>query len=222
MATITLIGLYNYDNSLFDNMALPDVLDFETVKNSILMSCAEFEPLYPTPESFKTAIEYWSKGKLHSWNKIANALYNEYNPFINFTRDERRETEYTPNLTDARTPNLTDTRTPNLTNETETESTSTNKIGAWNETTLQTKDEQTNNATITESQTGTETATHTGTDTTTHTGNAKTIETFHSHGDSAMYTPTDVARKESELRITFDLIEIIIDSFKNTLILQIY
>ena len=174
MATMTLIGLYNYDNTLFDKMALPDILDFDTVKNSILMSCAEFEPLYPSPDALKTAIEYWSKGKLHSWNKIATALYHEYDPFINFARDEVRtiETEFTND--------------------------STNSVSAWNEDSMQKRDK-------TDSD-----------------GKSKSVETFHSQGDSAMFTPTDVARKESELRITFDLIDIIIDSFKNTLVLQIY
>lgn len=222
MATMTLIGLYNYDNTIFDKMVLPEQLDFETVKNSLIMTCAEFEPLYPSPDALKTAIEYWSKGKLHSWEKIATALYHEYDPFINFTRDERRETEYTPNLTDSRTPNLTDTRTPNLVNETNSNTETTNKIGAWNENELQTKDIQEINANASETQKGTETATHSGTDTTTHTGSARTVETFHSQGDSAMFTPTDVAKKETELRITFDLIEIIIDSFKNTLVLAVY
>ena len=174
MATMTLIGLYNFDNTLFDNMVLPEQLDFETVKNSLLMTCAEFEPLYASADALKTAIEYWSKGKLHSWNKIANALFHEYNPFINFTRDEVRTTE------------------------SEFENDSINSVSAWNENSMQEKDK-------TDSD-----------------GKSKTVETFHSQGDSAMYTPTDVAKKETELRITFDLIDIIIDSFKNTLVLQIY
>lgn len=270
MATMTLIGLYNYDNSIFDKIALPEVLDKETVINAILFNCSEFEPLYPAPDAIKDAIGYWSASKKHGWDKIAYALYREYNPFINFTRDERRETNYTPNLLKTRTANLKDTQTlntqeaqqvdetatrrPDLTTTTNNSADTTatpnltteHRTAAWNESALQTatSDVQTgtsrsvDNSSGTSHETGTDTNTRrgsdskrttgtnetatSGTDTYSDTGNAKTVETFHSEGDSAMYTPTDVARKETELRIAFDMIDIIIDSFKTNIVLAIY
>ena len=171
---ITLIGLYNYDNTIFDNMALPEQLDIETVKNTILFNCAEFEVLFADPNAMKDAIKYWSESHLHSWEKIAFALYNEYNPYVNFTRDEVR------------------------TIETEFENDTKSAISAWNESEMQDRDKVDAD------------------------GKSKTVDTFHSQGDSAMFTPTDVAKKETELRITYDMIEIILDSFKNNLILTVY
>ena len=35
--TMTMIGMYNVDQTIFDNMILPDELDRELVINSILM-----------------------------------------------------------------------------------------------------------------------------------------------------------------------------------------
>ena len=254
MAKITLIGLFNFDPTIFNKINLPEQIDAQTVVDSILFNCGEFEVLYPNPDVFAEAVNFWSKGKLHSWEKIANALYHEYNPFINFTRDERRETDYTPNLLNTRTPNLkteteldntntrtadlTNTRTPNITTETTPTDTTQTDVGAWNEGGLQTKEKITRGGKITNTETGSEVNKETGTDTNRsvgndtitqsgnetnlQSGNAKTVETFHSEGDSAMYTPTDVAKKEAELRLTFDMIDIIVDSFKQNLVLTLY
>ena len=44
-ATLTMIGLYNYDNTLFDNLTFPAGIDKDLAINQILMSCGEFEAL---------------------------------------------------------------------------------------------------------------------------------------------------------------------------------
>lgn len=222
MAKITLIGLFNYDPTIFNKINLPEQLDPQTVVDSIIFNCGEFEVLYPNPDVFAEAVNFWSKGKLHSWEKIANALYHEYNPFINFTRDERRETDYMPNLTTESSQDRTDVRTPDLTTETSPTDTTQTDVGAWNDGGLQTKEKITRGGKITNTESGEDVFESSGSDTTKQTGNAKTVETFHSEGDSAMYTPTDVAKKEAELRLTFDMIDIIVDSFKQNLILTLY
>ena len=37
MANMTLIGLYNYDNTLFDNLTLPEGINKDIAVNEILM-----------------------------------------------------------------------------------------------------------------------------------------------------------------------------------------
>lgn len=147
----------------------------------------------------------------------------------------------TLNLSDAETKNLTDTERKNLASS-DTKTTSRN---AWNGTapgTLVTAEQESDSG----SETGTDTFTHTGTDTTlrtgtdtdkhtgtdtmkhsgtdsnTDTGTITTTETFHSQGDSAMYTPTDIARKEWELRAEFSVIEYIIADIKTHFCLMVY
>ena len=85
--TMTMIGMYNVDQTLFDNMILPDELDRELVINSILMRSGEFEVLYPDVDFMKLSIGVWSrkwnrtfvdwvKGKEVTWNPIEN--YDRY------------------------------------------------------------------------------------------------------------------------------------------------
>lgn len=54
------------------------------------------------------------------------------------------------------------------------------------------------------------------------TGTTKTTETFHLEGDSAITDVQDVARKEFEMRLKYDMMNYIIDDFKNRFCLMIY
>ena len=85
--TMTMIGMYNVDQTIFDNMILPDELDRELVINTILMRSGEFEVLYPDIDFMKYSIGAWSrkwnktfvdwvKGKEATWNPIEN--YDRY------------------------------------------------------------------------------------------------------------------------------------------------
>ena len=101
MAILSYAYLYEYDNDLFTNLNLPTQLsdDSDTVIENILWKSFELEALYPDPDWAKGIIGVWSAARLHAWQRIADALYNTYDPFVNFTRDETRRTEYRPNLT---------------------------------------------------------------------------------------------------------------------------
>ena len=56
--TLSVLGLYNYDESIFDNMALPvtDHLVKDTLIQNILVECSELEIVYPDPDIFKLNI----------------------------------------------------------------------------------------------------------------------------------------------------------------------
>lgn len=129
MAMVSILGLYNVDGTIFDNMVYPNSFstdDFETVKDSILFDCAELEILYPDPAVIKLAIEKWSKAELPSWNRYANALEQEYNPLWNVDADisetvtrtgestQGGEDSETLNSNTARQGTATNTETDNL------------------------------------------------------------------------------------------------------------
>lgn len=88
MALISVLGLYQYDNTIFDNLQLPDGVDRETVIDNILFSTAELEILFSNPETLKAIIGVWSSKKLDSWKRIFEALTEEYNALHNFDRYE--------------------------------------------------------------------------------------------------------------------------------------
>ena len=83
--TISILGLYNEDNTIFESMQLPesDHLDKDTLIHNILMDCAELEALYTDPDFMKFAITEWSKARLHVWQALANTMDYEYNPIWN-------------------------------------------------------------------------------------------------------------------------------------------
>ena len=83
MAFLSVMGLYQVDQTIFDPMMVPEDLDKETVVGSILDECAELECVIPDPNVFKAVINYWSKKNVQPWSKMAAAQVAEYNPLWN-------------------------------------------------------------------------------------------------------------------------------------------
>lgn len=98
-ATISLLGLYTWDDTIFDDMSLPEQVDKTDLIDNLLMETAELEILYPDAEFIKQAIARWSAIRLHTWERIAKVLYEDYDPFINIKRDEERKIIHDRNLT---------------------------------------------------------------------------------------------------------------------------
>lgn len=99
-ATMSIMGLYNNDDSIFDLMSFPEGFteeDEQLVKESILVECAELEILYPAPAVMKTCIGIWSRKELPYWQRVYNASQLEYNPIENYRRNESES------VTDGRT-----------------------------------------------------------------------------------------------------------------------
>lgn len=110
---LTLIGLYNYDDSIFDNMIIPSALNREDLKMNILLEAGEFEVLYSDFEFFKAAIGFWSKKNISVWDELYATTQYEYNPIENYDRKENRTNTQTRNLqwSDNETRNLADNNT---------------------------------------------------------------------------------------------------------------
>lgn len=91
-ATISILGLYqfgNYQNDdLFKNMVLPDGIDRETLIDTILEQCAEFESVYPDFEYLQFSIGTWSKRWKRTFTKWVDALSLKYDPLNNYDRTE--------------------------------------------------------------------------------------------------------------------------------------
>lgn len=91
-AWISVLGLYSYDNTIFDDMVLPTGVDDEILIANILAECGELEIIAPSPASFKTILEYWSKSQLKVWEKLYETTTLVYNPIWNKdgTRTEKK------------------------------------------------------------------------------------------------------------------------------------
>ena len=93
---LSIMGMYEYDNSLFDGLDVPTytdknnlvhVVDKTKVIQSILLNCAELEILYQNLETMKLAIEVWSAAEQDTWKKMYATVMMEYNPLWNVDAD---------------------------------------------------------------------------------------------------------------------------------------
>ena len=87
-AWLSILGLYNYDKSIFNLFVVPDGMDKELIINNILLECAEMEIIYPEPDIMKNAIGLWSNKQLESWERMYKAMQLEYDPIYNYDRFE--------------------------------------------------------------------------------------------------------------------------------------
>lgn len=82
-ANLSILGLYNWDSTIFDLMEVPTGMVKADVINSILLRCAELEILYPDTDFLKQAIGIWSKNNQYAWEKLYKTTMLEYNPIWN-------------------------------------------------------------------------------------------------------------------------------------------
>ena len=163
MATMSLLGLYNYDESLLEGLveSLPNkygipsgytdsyytdvTIDPQTVVENLLVECAEFEILYSDFNALKRIIKIWSAKEKLVWQKMYNTICYKYNPIWN----KDGKSVWTERQTGSGTKK-----------ETEKGTKTTNANGTTN-------DEYTSTSTTTNKTTGTGTNTRTGQDETT-------------------------------------------------------
>ena len=120
-ARLSILGMYNYDNTIFDDFQLPDRIPRDMFLNNLLLECAEFGCIYPDTDFFKMALKSWSEMELSTWNWLLDTQNYDYNPIWNVDvhDSERIDNKETRNLqgTNNETRNLagTNNNTKNLT-----------------------------------------------------------------------------------------------------------
>ena len=86
--TMTLVGLYNYDNGLFDNLTVPIGIDKNLFINSLLFKSGEFELLYPDLNFMKSMVAVWSAKWAPTFEKWLMGTNTLWNPIENYDRYE--------------------------------------------------------------------------------------------------------------------------------------
>ena len=105
------LGLYNWDQSIFDLMQIPSALDKPTLVDNLLAETAELEVLYPNPVVFKNLVGVWSAKQLDIWNRLYATTQYEYNPIENYNRYETGSDSGTGRTTHSGTDTTTETTT---------------------------------------------------------------------------------------------------------------
>lgn len=88
MALMTVEGLYNYKDTLFNEFTVPDGMDKQIAIDTICMRSREMEVLYPNLEFFAMRIGMWSRKHQYNWKKLYDTTLLEYNPIENYDRME--------------------------------------------------------------------------------------------------------------------------------------
>lgn len=224
MSLLTVEGLYNYDNTLFDGFNVPDGLVKQIAINAILMRTRELEILYPDFSYMKNLITIWSNKYQINWKKLYDTTVLKYNPIENYDRME----DWTD--TDDETSTSARDNTRNTTNS--VKSTSTNEImnsvnvtdqntafnaGLADHAKQITDGNTTENGTITNTETGkdTENESVNGGRTGKHT------RTGRAHGNIGVTTSQQMIQSERDL-VVFNLYDVIAESFIENFCLMIY
>lgn len=104
---LSIRGLYLWDETIFDDMSIPEGLDKSVLVDNLTMELAELEILYPDPAFMKSAITRWSAKQISVWNELYATLSYEYDPIWN--KDAHYEETETRNLASGRNASNTDT-----------------------------------------------------------------------------------------------------------------
>ena len=192
-ATMSILGLYYLDPTLFDNMAYPEELNKDVLIDSILAECAELEIIYPDPVYMKRCIALWSLKELYNWRKMYESTQFMYNPIWNVDA----------NVTETETRNLKN----NFTNNENGQNAAVNATTGYNEVTFVDAEKDTLSSNI---------------DRTGENLDTGTIErTTHRGGNIGITMTQDMIAKEREIN-TFNIYDFIIDSFKKRFCILVY
>lgn len=226
MQRLTLIGLSNYDSTLFDNLELPEGYDKETFINSLLLEHGEKCVLYSNPAFMKDAITLWGRKWSLELTRIYEALTAEYDPIYNYDRyeeytdEEKRELNTTSSAghTAKDTPNYNTVRDTNTSATTERTVSADNSGGYqpdWKETVNGGKNTDTTSGTT---QDLTESSNQTGKDTESKDFTHKA----HLYGNIGVTTSAQMVTEVVKQRFEYNLYATAARLFANELLIGIY
>ncbi len=202
---ITMIGMYNHDEKLFDEMTLPPEINKEDFINTFLLNYGEFPVMYPSWQILKFAIGVWSKKWYHSIERIIRAMTEEYDPLHNFDRHELYTD--TENKSEKNTMSYGSTITETDSREIETDGTNEAEVSAYNEDSYQPDNRQTVNNT--ESHSGSIETERDGKDTNDMTGNRGLTHEGHLYGNIGVTKSTDMLTDELNVRRNQNILDIV-------------
>lgn len=227
-AILTVRGMFEYANDIFDDMVLPQAgtvtatdgtvinypaIDKELVMADIFMSTMSFSVILTNPIVLKFAIGAWSKTCLPKWERLYKTMFYAYQPLENYDRLEVGKDVRTPDLTrginhDSKTisTGMSDT-TGNIENKTSAFNSPTYSPLNYGDTKEHTEDVSSGTTNRTEQEK------ETGTDTTDH--------NLRAHGNIGVTSSQQMLMQEREVA-DFNIYHIISQDFADQFCIQLY
>ena len=201
--TVSFLGLYNYDRTIFDDLTVPAGIDKTIVQNTLMMETADLEVLQPDPVIMRQVLGWFSQRRLDAWTRVYTALSSKY------------QADTDVEVTETRTPDLSynETRTPDLTTTGQNNGadTTTTKRAGFNAGNLETAEQM-------ETSLGTGNTIHsTGNETTDRTETGSETKTTTGRHQAAQ----DLIAKELQLAMT-DTVEYIVKDIRRNFCLLVY
>lgn len=207
----TLIGAYEYDNGLFDDIDLPtdSVMDRQDLVNYILRNYGEMEVLYSNIPFMKDQVIHWWYTIADRVNRMSIALSSEYDVLNSYYRN------YTLGKTNANT-RTDDTEENTNQNYTNNGTASDNeKYAPYDTSSVNTRSVNDN----THADTNVTESSKTNTGTVANNGTENIV--YESKGNLGLKTPADIITKEIELA-KFNYYDWVAKQFAQEFLVAIY
>lgn len=229
-------AIIDYDNTVFDNLTLPDDINDDDTKalliDTILYKYGDAPLFSPDPSVVKYYIGRWSSRRAPLWDRYYKAVTADYDPLSNYDRTEKRElthgkkVTYGGTVTDSTSGTITDT--PSGSVKVEKDDTTTENVSAYNSSTWEPSkqsvlDGETNTSytnykeerSFTNYQ---EQRTYNNSDT----NSGKDSEETHTYGNIGVTTSQQMLISELDLNDRLDIINYIADDWHSEFNLMIY
>lgn len=228
-ATVSLLGLKRLNDGILGELVVPDGVDVELVKDNLLAETAELEVIYPDAVFMQAMIGRWSAKELPIWERLYKTTLLEYNPIENYDRmEEWTEAEDMKKNTEADATETSKTDTDGTsTRESNTDGVINDQkyVSAYNEVefTPTERDNNTQNEKNNSEQkdVGTVSVKTSAENTTDETGNRNLLRKGRAHGNIGVTTSQQMIEAERDVAL-YNIIDVIINSFKNRFCLQVY
>lgn len=202
---LTLQGMYNYDDSIFDGMIVPDGIDKTQLRTTILKYCGSNEVRYPDPTVLKVMIENFFYVNQYMMETLVGSVSQEYNPIENYDRFE--DTSRTIDTTEHGTGKV------NVVAEDSPDMTSEEKVSAYNSS-----DYQPNSTTH---SSGKNTSTNNSDTESDRSQNNRDVYTAHLHGNIGVTTNQQMLQAEREIAM-FSVYKEIALRFEDEITIPVY
>lgn len=218
-ANLTLRGMYEYDNSIFDDMTLPPsgtvtatdgtvinypAVDAELLINNLFMQSMSFSIIHANPNVLKYAIGVWSKTNLTRWTRLYETEYYKYNPLENYDRIETGKDVTDRDLTFDKTLD----HNGNSNGRTENSGDAEDKVSAFNVSSYSPNNQSSNSST---SESVNNSTAH-DTEHEKHGGKETLNHDLRAHGNIGVTSSQDMIRQEREVS-EFSIYKTITDEF---------
>lgn len=198
---ITLNGFYNYDPSILTDLDLPEGLNEEQLRFTILDNAGMMVPYHQVLPQLGVAIHNWFTQNKDNFARILAAISAEYNPIENYDRMEDR--------------------TLNTANTSESSATSTGTTSSNSESTSQRAADNSETFRNTDKQIGSATSGGTNTSGSTGKSNEDVTEHLRVHGNIGVTTNQTMVQAELDLR-RYNIYEDICNRFVDKFLLGVY